>query len=207
MNRISACCADLNLEMTAQPECPDRVQVMACTQSQLQQLADRASLFFQPDAPRMLLAAVPPIDNYQLRKSSELPFGSDWDVSRFSTTTLGWTTSTVAAARQSPFGLFRFSARFQPRYYLKLNGNAFELPVQIGKYIVIRKARRSVLSYCADSKTLCMPVTCRPPLLIDRALTLCSGLIPEFDGGILTYRNIDSEIALATFRLLRQWRK
>ena len=204
MNRISACCADLNLEMTSQPECPDRVQVMACTQSQLQQLADRASLFFQPDAPRMLLAAVPPIDNYQLRKSSELPFGSEWDVSRFSTTTLGWTATTARTARQSTFGLFRFSTPYQPQYYVKLKASAFRLPVQVGKYIVLRRARRAVLSYRADSKTLLMPVSCRPPLLIDRALTLCSGLIPNLDAGSLKYGNIDSEIALATFELLRQ---
>jgi hypothetical protein len=204
MSRIVACSSDLSVEITAQPECPDRVQVFARTQSELQQLANRDSLSFQPDAPEMLLAAVPPIDDYQLRKSSELPFGSEWDVRKFSTTTLGWTAATARTARQSTFGLFRFSTPFQPQYYLKLKGSAFRLPVQVGKYIAIRKARRSVLSYCADSKTLSMPVSCRPPLLIDRALTLCSGLIPDLDAGSLKYGNIDNEIALTTFELLRQ---
>jgi hypothetical protein len=204
MNRISAFSADISIEVTAQPECPDRIQIRARSLSQLQQLANHAGLSFQPDTPRMLMAVIPPIDDYQLRKPAELPFGSEWDVSRFSTQTLGWIAATAANARQSSFGLFRFNTPFQPQYYLKLNSKAFRLPVQVGKYIVIRKARRSVLSFSTDSKTLCMPVTCRPPLLIDRALTLCSGLIPDLDAGSLKYRNIDKEIALVTFQLLRQ---
>lgn len=204
MNRISAFPGDISIEVTAQPECPDRIQITARSLSQLQQLANQADLSFQPDTPRMLMAAIPPIDDFQLRKPAELPFGPEWDVSRFSSQTLGWIPATAANARKSSFGLFRFNTPFQPQYYLKLKGQAFRLPVQVGKYIVIRKARRSVLSYNNDSKTLCMPLTCRPPLLIDRALTLCSGLIPDLDAGSLKYSNIDKEIAHLTFELLRQ---
>jgi hypothetical protein len=62
----------------------------------------------------VLLAAIPPVDDPQLRTATELPFGSDWDVSRFSATTLGWTATMAEEARRSSFGLFRFNVRFQP---------------------------------------------------------------------------------------------
>lgn len=204
MTQISAFSSDLLIERTDQAECPDRIQVIGSGRSQFQQLADASGIFFQPDAPRVLLAAIPPVDDRQFRRSAELPFGSDWDVSRFTTDTLGWTAATAANARMSSFGLFRFNIPFQPQYYLKLRGEAYRLPVQVGKYIVMRKARRRVLLYDPVSEILRMPVSCRPPRLFDRALTLCSGLVPDLERGFLTYQNINREIALTAFGLLRQ---
>ncbi len=152
----------------------------------------------------MLLAAIPPVDDSQLRRAVELPFGSDWDVSRFSTNTLGWSAVTVQSARKGTFGLFRFKTTFQPQYYLKLGKASYRIPVQVGKYIVLKKARRSVLSHDGKNKSLVLPVSCRPPLLLDRALTLCSGLVPNLEAGSLNYQNISKEIALVASELLRQ---
>jgi hypothetical protein len=204
MARVENAANGLHLERTEQDECPDRIHVVANDQSHLQQLAHAAGLWFQPDATRMLLAAAPPVDDWQLRKPAELPFGTDWDVARFSTETRGWKAVTADEARKASFGLFRFSMPFQPHYFLQSRGSTYKLPVQVGKYLLLRRERHRVLSYDAASKSLSIPVSYRPWLLVDRALTLCSGLIPAIEAGRLKYQNISKEIALTAAALLRQ---
>lgn len=190
--------------VTGQPECPDRTQVIAQDQSQLRQIAESTGLYFLPDAARMLLAAIPPVDNPQLRAPCEMPFGADWEVSRFSVTKLQWSSASPDEARSASFGLFRFYVHFQNHYYFCLHGKSFRIPVQIGKYIVLRKRRRRVISYDENKQTLSMPVSCCPPALIDRALTLCTGLIPVVENGQLTFNNITKKIALTSLALMRQ---
>lgn len=202
--RIENIASALRITVTGQLECPDRIQIIAQYQSQLQQLAESVGLNFQPDAVRMLLAAVTPVDDPQLRTQTEMPFGSDWKVDHFSKSKLRWTSSSPSEASSAYFGLFRFYVRFQHHYYLRMRAKAYKVPVQVGKYIVIRKRRPRVIFYDEDKQTLSMPVTCRPPVLIDRALTLCTGLIPDVENGRLKFHNINKTIALTTLALLRQ---
>ena len=204
LDRIKGAAASLRVTTTGQPECPDRVEIIAEEQSQLERIARSTGLFFQPDGARMLLASVPPVDDWQLRTPTELPFGDDWEVNRFSATRLGWMSTTAHEARRASFGLFRFRMAYQPQYYIRLRGQAYKIPVQVGKYIVLRGRRRHVVAYDAYSQTLSVPVSCRPPLLVDRALTLCSGLIPLVESGRLVYQNVSKAIALTTSGLLRQ---
>ena len=202
--RIEDASTDLRITATNQKECPDRINIIADDQRQLQYVAESVGLHFQPEAARTLLAAVPPIDDLQLLKPAELPFGPDWEVKRFSSKTLGWASATADEARSASFGLFRFQMAFRPQYYLRLRGKEYTIPVQVGKYIVLRKHRCRVVSWDADKQTLSVPVSCRPPLLVDRALTLCSGLIPRVEERLLKYRNVSKAIALRTAALLKE---
>ncbi len=133
-----------------------------------------------------------------------MPFGEDWTVSRFSSSRLGWTMSTANEARVSTFGLFRIDIRYRFIYYLRHSERTYKVPVQVGKYVVLRRKRRHVVSYDSKNKILSVPVSCRPPLLIDRALTLCTELIPAIEEGKLKYGNIPKEIAYNALELLRQ---
>jgi hypothetical protein len=204
MARIKSAAGDLRIEKCPQPECPDRILVIAEEQSELRQLAAAAGVYFQSHTPCMLLAAVPPVDEWQFRMADEMPFGEDREVSQFSPETLGWTAAEPHEARRALFGLYRFQVRFQPQYYLRLSGRTFRLPVQVGKYIVLKKAGRRVLSYNDANQTLSMPVSCRPPLLVDRALTLCSGLISPINDGRFEYPNVNKDIAHTARTLLKQ---
>ena len=204
MARLNDAAGELKVETDPQPGCPDGVRIEAPEQTRLKEVARLAGICFQPDGPRMLLAALPPVDDRQLRKPEEMPLGPDWDVSRFSARTLSWSSVTPQEARAVSLGLVRFNVRHQPCYYLCDRGQPFRIPVQVGKYIVLRRMRRCVLSYDAATQTLSMPVSCRPPLLIDRALTLCSGLIPPVENGQLLYRSITRDIWLTACALLRQ---
>jgi hypothetical protein len=190
--------------VTSQPECPDRIEIIAETDAELERIAAAAGLHFAPQAARMLLAALPPVDDWQLRTPAEFPFGSDWEVYRFSPESFQWSPVTANEARSSSSGLFRFRLAHQPQYFICLRKMVYRIPVQVGKYLILKRGRHRVLAYDAEKLVLSMPVSCRPPLLVDRALTLCSGLIPEVNGGRLIYGTIDNSIAMAAARLLRQ---
>jgi len=204
MERLRNAGADAHIENTAQVECPDRIAFISEDQSALQRLAIGAGVCCQPNAPGILLAAIPPIDDLQIRSVAELPHGEDWETHQFSATTLGWEAVKPREARKASFGLYRFLVHFERQYFLRLNKATFTLPVQVGKYIVLKSQRRCIVSYDSTAQALSMPVSARPPLLIDRALTLCSGLIPGVQGGRLAYRNVSQKTAHMVFALLRQ---
>lgn len=196
--------ADVRILVTNQIECPDRIEILAEHNGQLEQLAISTDLYFQTNATRVLLASVPPVDDWQFRTPTELPFSEDWDVHRFSAKSLGWLSATAKEARSASFGLYRFRIAYQLQYYIQLNGRTYKIPVQVGKYLVLRKKRQHVVIYDADNHTFSVPLSYRPPLLVDRALTLCSGLIPYIENGRLIYPNVSSSIAMTAASLLRQ---
>ena len=196
--------ANSRIFVTQQIECPDRIEILAEEREYLEQLAVSIGLYFQENATKMLLASVPPVDNWQYRTLAELPFGEDWKVYRFSVDSLGWSAATIGEARAASSGLYRFRIAHRLEYYVTLHNRAYKIPVQAGKYLLLRKKRKHVVIYNTDKRTFSVPLSCRPPLLVDRALTLCSGLIPCIDGGRLIYSNVSRSIAITATNLLRQ---
>ena len=93
--------------------------------------------------------------------------------------------------------------KHQRFYYLVKTGKCFRIPVQLGKYAVIR--RRGILMYHKTARTMSVVPVCRPPLLIERALILCSGQLPTFnESGRLEYRDVPRHIAQLTAEVLGQ---
>jgi hypothetical protein len=88
------------------------------------------------------------------------------------------------------------------------SGAVFRVPGQVGKYLVLRRRRHQVLRYDVDTRSLVVPASCRPPFLIERALILCSGSPPSYEGaqrrGTLSYSEIPEQIAAVAAALLRQ---
>lgn len=190
--------------VSPQVECPDRIVFKCSSLQELSELATAGRLIFQQAGINRLLTAIPPIDSHHLKTPSELPFGQDWEVNRFSTRSLTWIDSSIDEARGRIFGLFQIRIPFRQEYFLIVQGQAYKLPVQVGKYIVLKRAHRRVLHYDQEREILSMPVACRPPLLLDRALTLCTGLIPEVVQGRLAYHSVEPRHSRAAMRLLRQ---
>ncbi|MBV6425078.1 MAG: hypothetical protein NAOJABEB_02892 [Steroidobacteraceae bacterium] len=190
---------------------PDQIVITANTRETLTAVAERAGFLLQDDAPAALLASLPPVDDPSVRYQTELPFGSDWRIDRFSADDLVWRSATLDDARTAPAGLFRFALRHQGHVLFCCRGAAARIPAQVGKYLVLRQRRhrRQVLRYDAQKRTLSMPASCRPPFLVERALILCSGLPPSYEGsglrgGSLQYPEIPQDIAAIAAALLRQ---
>jgi hypothetical protein len=190
---------------------PDQIVITADTRDTLAAIGEQAGFSLQDDAPAALLASLPPVDDPSVRFRTELPFGSDWKIDRFSADDLVWRSATLDAANTASAGLFRFSLGHQRHVLFCCKGTAARIPGQVGKYLVLRRRRRrrQVLWYDAQNRTLSLPASCRPPFLIERALILCSGSPPSYKGGdvrggSLQYHDIPQDIAAIAAALLRQ---
>ncbi len=169
-----------------------------------------AGLGFQPDTPIRILSCVARVEHLGGSRSAQLPFGRDFEVSRFVVGRVGcrWVPSSDAEAAQAPDGLYRF-VRFQiPEHYLKLGGRVLRVDGQTAKFFLLAQRRRQVLRYDRLNRTLSVPGICRPPLLIDRALALCTGFPAAYEAGkrILSYTGIREDIAGFAASLLSQSR-
>lgn len=206
--REAAAGAAANLQTSLFPAYPDQLLIAADDPATLAELAEQAGLVFQSDAPAALLTSLPPVDDPCVRHPAQLPFGLGWRIDRFSPDDLAWQSATLEEAATSSGGLFRFALRHQRLVLLCERGSAFRIPGQVGKFLALRRRRRHVLRYDRQGHTLSVPASCRPPFLVERALILCSGSPPAYDGGpragILHYAQIPDSIAAIAAALLRQ---
>lgn len=197
------------LESRVLPACPDQIRFLADDLRVLRALADRTGLLFQHSAPTAMLSSIPCIDDAALRRPTDLPFGNEWRVERFSPTSLAWKDATVESANSARFGLFRFSRRYERLAFLRMSGATYRMPGQAGKYLVLRGRRLRILRYDPAGKCLSLPASCRPPFLLERALVLCSGTPPRYEArssaaALLHYADVPGEIARLASALLRQ---
>lgn len=209
LRRLHAAAGTANLETLAFPAYPDQILVTAGDLGAVEAVAERAGLVLQVDAPAALLTSLPPIDDPCVRYPTQLPFGADWRIDRFSSDDLAWRSATLDDARAASGGLFRFALRHQRHVLFCTRGAAFRIPGQVGKYLVLRgRRRRQVLRYDGTKRSLAVPASCRPPFLVERALILCSGSPPVYEGGprggVIHYAEIPDDIAAIAAALLRQ---
>ena len=193
---------------------PDRIRLVATDLTALETTSRAVGVHVQVKAPVSLLAAIPPVDDPRSRVPAEAPVVPGWTIERFMSSTLRWTTRDRTDNRDLEFrdvhecatGLFRFRMKYQRFHYLRWRRRTYSVPVQVGKYAVLRFRRvRGLLQYDRSRSLLLVPVICRPPLLIERALILCTGLLPSLDKttGHLEYA-VPRRVATFAAGLLRQ---
>ncbi len=209
LERLKGAAASTEIETLSLPACSDQLRIVAGDTRTLADIAQQAGLLFQPDAPAAILMSLPTVDDPAVRRRADLPFGADWRIEQFSASDLGWRGATRDEALSTSGGLFRFSLGHQRYVLLCSKGAAFQVPGQVGKYVVLRRRRRRILRYDAVHRRLSAPASCRPPFLVERALILCSGLLPCYEPapgatGILHYADVPEPIAGLVAALLRQ---
>jgi hypothetical protein len=193
---------DVHVEVSAMEGAPDCIILRCDSHAALVKAAQGAGLRVQNSASAMLLAAHGSIRRRQGWTLSELPPLQGWTVHRFSSSQRRWIESRPDMGSKNG-GLFRFVLKHQRFYYIVKNGQCFRVPVQAGKYAVLR--RKGNLLYDKSVRTLSVLPICRPPLLIERALVLCSGRLPTLnDRGRLEYRDVPLAIAQLTAEVLCQ---
>lgn len=198
--------AAVRLTVSPQLVAPDSYFLETTDPGVLLAAGAKSGLTAQPNAPLALLMCLPPIAHKFLRRDRALPHGTDWHIGRFSTQRLQWVPSDRRAAELDRLGLYRFALRHERRYFLCARGKAYPIPNQVGKYLVVRRQRRTVVRYNPAAQTFSVPAICQPPALIERALILCSGCLPCLDGAShsLAYGYVGREVAQAAARLLGQ---
>ena len=198
---------NVSVDLQPAPGMPDRLRLVSPDVELLYYAGQALGLYLQPSAPAALLAAIPPVDDPQSWLPSEPPSTPGWTIHQFSTTSLRWTGADLDRVRSANFGLFRFQQRYQRFYFLNWRGQTYQVPVQVGKYVVLRRRRiRRLVWHDRSQAVLSVPVTCRPPLLIERALVLCSGQLPRVDRGTgrLEYSRVTPKTARMASALLCQ---
>ena len=201
---------NVSVDSQPAPGMPDRIRLVSNDVDSLKCIGQGLGLYVQLDAPTALLAAIPPVDDPRSWFPSEAPSTPGWTIHQFSTKTknLGWQETVLQRALSSSFGLFRFHQRHQRFYFLRWRGRTFQVSVQVGKYAILRRRRRvrQIVRHDRSKAVLSVPVACRPPLLIERALVLCSGRLPRVDmaTGRLEYSSVTPEMARMAASLLCQ---
>lgn len=182
-------------------EQPDIIRFFTTNTALLQTLSEKTRSCLQPYASVSLLSCLPRVTDLLAWHSQpcELPFGKLTTVGRFDLrkTNCRWIESSVEEARRTQEGLFRFT-RFQRReHYMRLGGRTIRLQGQIGTYFLAARRHTHLLRYDRVTRELTVPDVFRPPLLVDRALVLCSGFVPHHNtkGRTLTYVDIPEGIA------------
>jgi hypothetical protein len=184
---------------------PQRIQLQGAPQDVVAACATKLGLKIQKAAPLMLLSVLPSVRDAIAWHRSAMPETPGWSVHRFSISSRRWVEVSSTDAAKSNRGLFRFVLKHQRFYYLRWRNCSYRVPVQVGKYAVMQRRRR-VLQYHAGRRALSTLPTFRPPLLIERALVLCSGQLGQVNpaSGLIEYTDVPPSVAHLAAQLLHQ---
>lgn len=212
LSRIaSANAGRAQIQTVALVDGPDAIRIVTETEQELEEIARVAGITYEPDAARVRLAKLQPLKIPYCSKKTQLPFGRDvvWEKFIVERRRCHWETiSAVEPAHEVE--LFR-ATRFQNREHYLFAGGFQRMDGQQARYLVLQSRRKQVIRYDPATRELRVPGICRPPLLVDQALILCTGLPPSPTGDqgrgatlTLTYRDIPADIAGLAGELLGQ---
>lgn len=184
---------------------PQRIVLTGASGSAMAALSKENGLHIQEAAPSAILSALPGVRDLTNGISVPMPDTPGWTVDRFSPSRLEWMSVTQDVASSAAPGLFRFVMKYQRFYYLRRGGRSYRVPVQVGKYAVMTR-RQAGVAYDVARGVFSVPAICRPPLLIERALVLCSGVLPAFirSSGRVEYADVPVDVARVALQLLCQ---
>ena len=209
LERFHAASATLPVEKIALPDGPDALRVSCDGIPALERVANACGASIQPDAAAALLSVLDSIGQVRFGPAQDMPFGKDLVVERFAVEKHRCRWEKLESGRPTGAdGLYRCTRWQQHDHYLRRREDFLPVAGPVGKFIILSRTGRNVLRYNEQRWQLKIPGMCRPPLLIDRALHLCSGTLPAEAKGrqgiILTYENIPPGVANLAAHLLGQ---
>lgn len=197
--------SDVEVVASETPGMPRRILIRGASRRAVASAASRLGCHVQEDAPNAILSAVTSVRDEAVWKRTQIPETPGWTVHSFSPSQYNWTAATRDVAASAGTGLFRFQMKYQRYYYLRWHGETYSIPVQVGKYAITPLQRR-ILVYDQSTRVLSVPAVYRPPLLIERALVLCSGFLARSNRSSkrLEYTGVPAKVAYLAAQLLRQ---
>lgn len=114
-------------------------------------------------------------------------------------------------------GAYEYEGYGAPRYFFRYDAqHIYEVERRVAIYAELRRTRRHVLWWDAETQSLLAPARMQLPLLHGRCAVLRSGLLPEFRGSVtvgpkgarldamVRYRNIPEDFAMSLAASLGQ---
>lgn len=190
------------VRISAQDSGPDSVELRTANAKSLAVTADELKLPLQWNASLAILAACPQVSRIVLEEYP-LPVGGGWTISRFSKSELRWVDATAAPAPARQPQLFRYRGDYGTVHLLKAEGRTWSCDPAVGKFRVLTRRQRT-MRYNAAIQELAISVSCRPPALVERALVIASGRLPNIRDYSLIYTSVDLATAQAAAAVLGQ---
>ena len=178
---LSAACHSAGAQMALTPMRgrPAVIRVTAPSSMVLASVADTARLALQHNAAFTLLTCTPAIRDWP-RTPCAMVGGRVDKVRRFSRSKLEWIDSTLAEATTAKAGFFRIKRDWDWVSLLKTGvSECAYIDDRAGRLAAASKLRAA--SWTGESRTLSFPRQLFPPGTIARALTLCTGVLPQYE--------------------------
>lgn len=204
---------DIIIERFPQSNAPEALLLTFKNWQGVIKFAELSNFSIQKHTPMALLSSVPRLIYPSSLRAKSLPYGLGWSVEHFHTGKLKWIRVSTNGKDYPLQGLKKFSAQYAPIQYFvtrrtgrKRKVISHEVSPRIGKYLALKSKKKSVIKYDREKESVILPAICRPPILIERALVLCSGLLPLLDRNHynLTYTGVPLEVARTIGKLLEQ---
>jgi hypothetical protein len=202
LSKLTARADAEHIEASNQTAGPDVIGLAAPCARDLTGIAHDIGIPIQWNAPLAILAACQRVKAMILEERS-IPVGAGWTVTRFSKSGLAWVPATAADAQTLRAGFFRFRGDYGTTYVLKEAGHAFTCDPATGKYRVLQRRHRPLV-YDPGAQELAIAASCRPPELVERALVVASGCLPEFRDKRLVYSRVARATAECAANLVGQ---
>lgn len=206
LTRVCEVGSDLTQSQTACDLCPDIICIEDTDSSRIERIAQDLGILTQLSAPEALLVNLPTVESLIHWPRCDMPFGEGWKKEKFRVKTLSWIEVTDSPGISKEPELLRFTRYGKPYHYVRMGTSAILVPGQMGKFFVLREIRRRIIYYDRQTAELAVRPICRPPLFVERALSLCSGFParPDPEKKLLVYRDVPEHIAQLAARVLRQ---
>ena len=204
LRRLSEACASEGARMERNEVVgrPALIRVAAPGASVLASAADAAGILLQNDAGFTLLACTPTIGKWP-REPCPMVGGRVGAVRRFSRSRIDWVDSTLEEAEALRHGFFHIERDQDWVHILKIgHATCAYMDSRAGCLAVC--AKRKLMCYDSDSRQLSMPRALFPPILVARALTLCTGTLPQIWGRSVSFGGVPTRmmrLALAITQL------
>lgn len=200
---LASACASAGVQLVTQAAAarPSVIRVMAASDGELMAVATDAGIPLQHDAALTLLACTPAIRDWP-RTPCPMVAGRVETVRRFSRSRIGWIASTLAEASAARSGFFRIKRDWDWVSLLKTDvSECAYIDNRAGRLAAAAKLKAA--SWTAGSGTLDLPGQLYPPVPIARALTLCTGFLPQYDAASrrISFAGIPPEILRLTLAI------
>lgn len=165
---------------------------------QLSGFAAEVGLPLQIDASLAVLASLPRISNWP-RESVPPVAGRVARVERFSRSELQWRAATLEQATAAPKGLFRIQRDWDTVCILKDGPDRHcAIETAAGRLAIARGLKQARIG----TEVFSIPAALYPPLPIARALSLCSGMLPGFADGHVTFAEVPARVARLALEIM-----
>ncbi len=158
---------------------PSRIEIQSISAHGLEALAERVKISYVSTPPaRTILSVCGSLADYITTLSWSCEDELNWSNEDFDTDNLRFTTriGTPVAPRLSSY---QNPANYQRKYWFHRYGEHAEVDPDWGRYAVLAMKGRRVVSYDEQTKSVLVPLGAPLPVLLSRALALCSGCAPR----------------------------